>query len=89
MFQLLNLQKLINPTSTMNIDLFHITPQKSPAMDAIRKKMQSLKAETDTLYATIAKFEEDTREAVKRAEQVIIKIYQHIEHILGDSKSKV
>merc|ERR1712179_529303 len=31
--------------------------------------MQSLKAETDTLYATIAKFEEDTREAVKRAEQ--------------------
>merc|ERR1712115_401560 len=43
--------------------------QNSPAMDAIRKKMQSLKAETDTLYATIAKFEEDTREAVKRAEQ--------------------
>merc|ERR1712180_424961 len=43
--------------------------QKSPAMDAIRKKMQSLKAETDTLYATIAKFEEDTREAVKRADQ--------------------
>merc|ERR1719350_1147626 len=31
--------------------------------------MQSLKSETDTLYATIAKFEEDTREAVKRAEQ--------------------
>merc|ERR1712060_805470 len=25
--------------------------------------------ETDSLYATIAKFEEDTREAVKRAEQ--------------------
>ena len=48
-------------------------------MDAIRKKMQSLKAETDTLYATIAKFEEDTREAVKRAEQVIIKTYQHID----------
>merc|ERR1712180_27198 len=43
--------------------------QKSPAMDAIRKKMQSLKAETDTLYATIAKFEEDTREAVGRADQ--------------------
>jgi len=31
--------------------------------------MQSLKGETDSLYATIAKFEEDTREAVKRAEQ--------------------
>merc|ERR1712213_222013 len=43
--------------------------QNSPAMDAIRKKMQSLKAETDTLYATIAKFEEDTREAVRRADQ--------------------
>merc|ERR1711990_709529 len=43
--------------------------QNSSEMDAIRKKMQSLKAETDTLYATIAKFEEDTREAIKRAEQ--------------------
>ena len=79
MFQLVNLQKRINLTSTTNSDLFHITPQNSPAMDAIRKKMQSLKAETDTLYATIAKFEEDTREAVKRAEQVIIKTYQHID----------
>merc|ERR1712180_94460 len=43
--------------------------QKSPAMDAIRKKMQSLKAETDTLYKTIAGFEEATREAVARADQ--------------------
>merc|ERR1712226_864792 len=43
--------------------------KSSSTMDAIRKKMQSLKGETDTLYATIAKFEEDTREAVKRAEQ--------------------
>merc|ERR1712212_719015 len=43
--------------------------QSSSKMDAIRKKMQSLKGETDGLYATIAKFEEDTREAVKRAEQ--------------------
>merc|ERR1712055_1073463 len=46
--------------------------QKSPEMDAIRKKMQSLKAETDTLYATIAKFEEDTRE---REEKLVEKIY--------------
>jgi len=38
-------------------------------MDAIRKKMQSLKAETDGLYATIAGFEEATREAVARADQ--------------------
>merc|ERR1711962_1628812 len=38
-------------------------------MDAIRKKMQSLKAETDGLYKTIAGFEEATREAVGRAGQ--------------------
>jgi hypothetical protein len=39
-------------------------------MDAIRKKMQSLKGETDGLYATIAGFEEDARESVGRADQV-------------------
>merc|ERR1712119_237969 len=39
------------------------------AMDAIRKKMQSLKGETDSLYKTIAGFEENTREAVARADQ--------------------
>jgi len=38
-------------------------------MDAIRKKMQSLKAETDTLYKTIEGFEEATREAVGRADK--------------------
>jgi len=38
-------------------------------MDAIRKKMQSLKAETEQLYATIASFEEATREATARADQ--------------------
>jgi len=38
-------------------------------MDAIRKKMQSLKGETDGLYATIEGFEEATREAVARADQ--------------------
>ena len=32
-------------------------------MDAIRKKMQSLKTETDQLHATIAKFEANTKEA--------------------------
>jgi tropomyosin-1 len=32
-------------------------------MDAIRKKMQSLKGETDVLYATIARFEGDTKES--------------------------
>merc|ERR1711931_141422 len=41
----------------------------SLAMDAIRKKMQSLKSETDGLYKTIAGFEEATREAAARADQ--------------------
>merc|ERR1711892_421762 len=38
-------------------------------MDAIRKKMQSLKSETDGLYRTIAGFENDTKEATARADQ--------------------
>jgi chromosome segregation ATPase len=38
-------------------------------MDAIRKKMQSLKAETDGLYATIAKFEGATAESNKVSDQ--------------------
>merc|ERR1712211_25292 len=42
---------------------------KTWEMDAIRKKMQSLKSETDGLYKTIAGFEEATREAVGRADQ--------------------
>ena len=32
-------------------------------MDAIRKKMQSLKGETDVLMATIARFDGDTKES--------------------------
>jgi len=43
-------------------------------MDAIRKKMQSLKSETDSLYKTIENFEEATREAVKRADQADVDI---------------
>ena len=38
-------------------------------MDAIRKKMQSLKAETDGLYATIGKFEDSTKEYNRMADQ--------------------
>jgi len=38
-------------------------------MDAIRKKMQSLKGETDGLYATIRGFEDATKEASARADQ--------------------
>merc|ERR1711908_170497 len=41
----------------------------SLAMDAIRKKMQSLKSETDGLYKTISGFEEATREAAARDDQ--------------------
>ncbi len=38
-------------------------------MDAIRKKMQSLKAETNQLFQTIANFEEETKEANRIADQ--------------------
>merc|ERR1712121_217429 len=43
--------------------------QRCIKMDAIRKKMQSLKAETEGLYATIRGFEEATKEATGRADQ--------------------
>merc|ERR1712212_692483 len=43
--------------------------EKGTNMDAIRKKMQSLKGETDGLYNTIAGFEEATAEATARADQ--------------------
>merc|ERR1711910_244341 len=39
------------------------------AMDAIRKKMKSLKDETDGLYAIIQKFEDQTKEANALADQ--------------------
>merc|ERR1711971_1497249 len=45
------------------------TEEDSLTMDAIRKKMQSLKSETDGLYNTIAGFEEATREAAASADQ--------------------
>ena len=38
-------------------------------MDAIRKKMKSLKDETDGLYAIINKLEEETNEANKQCDQ--------------------
>ena len=41
-------------------------------MDAIRKKMQSLKAETDGLYATIQRFEDATKDYNRQADQVTI-----------------
>ena len=41
-------------------------------MDAIRKKMQSLKGETDSLYATIQQFEDATKESNRLADQVTL-----------------
>jgi hypothetical protein len=41
-------------------------------MDAIRKKMQSLKAETEQLYATIRRYEDATKEYTARADQANI-----------------
>merc|ERR1712233_239160 len=39
------------------------------AMDAIRRKMQSLKSETDSLYSIIHNFEEETKESNRRSDQ--------------------
>merc|ERR1711981_1465925 len=45
------------------------TVPTTSTMDAIRKKTQSLKGETDSLYSTIAGFEEATKEASDRADK--------------------
>merc|ERR1719151_103797 len=47
----------------------HICFSKSSKMDAIRKKMQSLKSETDSLYSIIHNFEEETKESNRRSDQ--------------------
>merc|ERR1712213_161126 len=52
---------VVTQTKTKNTPSF--------TMDAIRKKMQSLKAETDGLYATIQKFEDATKEYNRQADQ--------------------
>merc|ERR1712212_421898 len=44
-------------------------PTTSTTMDAIRKKMKSLKDETDQLYAIIQKFEDHTKESNRIADQ--------------------
>ena len=46
-------------------------------MDAIRKKMKSLKSETDQLNTVIRRFEEETQDAVARAEQADLDIRSH------------
>merc|ERR1711988_575499 len=45
------------------------THSKKFTMDAVRKKMKSLKDETDQLYAVINKFEEATKESNRVADQ--------------------
>eukprot|EP00092_Neocalanus_flemingeri_P105063 GFUD01134624.1.p1 GENE.GFUD01134624.1~~GFUD01134624.1.p1 ORF type:complete len:286 (-),score=119.47 GFUD01134624.1:117-974(-) len=52
-------------------------------MDAIRKKMQSLKGETDSLYATIAGFENVTKEATARADQADCDIRDYGKKVQG------
>merc|ERR1712066_421700 len=53
----------------LQLQPLHHSQPLTTDMDAIRKKMQSLKAETEQLYSTIAAFEEATREASGRADQ--------------------
>ena len=43
-------------------------------MDAIRKKMKSLKDETDQLYSIIKKFEDQTKESNAQADQADVDI---------------
>merc|ERR1712001_314500 len=50
-------------------NLLHSQSTSNTTMDAIRKKMQSLKGETDSLYSTIQKYEDDTAESNRRADQ--------------------
>ena len=50
-------------------------------MDAIRKKMQSLKGETDSLYATIQQFEDATKESNRVSDQVRFLNIVNIIHI--------
>merc|ERR1712147_531069 len=47
---------------------------KTADMDAIRKKMQSLKSETDGLYNTIAGFEEEDKKSAEQLCQTITKL---------------
>merc|ERR1712062_933994 len=57
-------------TQTRNrADLLTRSDKSGSTMDAIRKKMQSLKAETDGLYATIQKFEDSTKEYNLQSDQ--------------------
>merc|ERR1711963_1308290 len=60
-----------NPGLIVDRDPFYIfkAQEQHIIMDAIRKKMKSLKDETDQLYAIIQKFEDETKEANSVLEQ--------------------
>merc|ERR1719510_1749445 len=62
---------MVLPQTRNRADLLSLTrsDKSGSTMDAIRKKMQSLKAETDGLYATIQKFEDATKEYNRQADQ--------------------
>ena len=51
-------------------------------MDAIRKKMQSLKGETDALYATIQQFEDSTKESNRISDQVEVFLFTSLFDVL-------
>ena len=69
-------QELVNPVALADFLLFSFDNilesqiNKKSKMDAIRKKMKSIKDETDQLYAIIQKFEDATKEANRVADQV-------------------
>merc|ERR1712130_796987 len=56
---------------------------KSIKMDAIRKKMQSLKSETDSLYSIIHNFEEETKESNRRSDQADCDIRDYSKKVHG------
>merc|ERR1711942_482202 len=58
-------------------------PRQSASMDAIRKKMKSLKDETDQLYAIIQKFEDQTKESNRVADQADCDIRDYGKKVYG------
>jgi hypothetical protein len=57
-------------------------------MDAIRKKMQSLKGETESLYATIRRFEDQTKEYQRVADQVILNSHLRLNQCCRTAREK-
>merc|ERR1719510_2683273 len=75
---------MVLPQTRNRVDLLTRSDKSASGstMDAIRKKMQSLKAETDGLYATIQKFEDDTNDKLTKATESLEekeKMYKEVE----------